>query len=180
MRKIALIAVFIAPLLVTGCGDGSQLEDIIKSKINDPKSAQFKDATFSQNGNRACISWNSKNSTGGYESWKTSEFRKTKESNWVISSFSGSIDHCSENAFKTIEAENDAHRKALELYKGPRSITAEEIVAFMSQGICADLYHRYIDLSRSAALGESGESTSKNLKDIENGFSNRTCKTQGT
>jgi hypothetical protein len=56
------------PLAITllGCGEESKIRDLVRENLKDPDSAQFKDFIISNNDSVACITWNAKNSKGGY------------------------------------------------------------------------------------------------------------------
>lgn len=56
------------PLDITllGCGEESKIRDLVRENLKDPDSVQFEDFIISNNDSVACITWNAKNSMGGY------------------------------------------------------------------------------------------------------------------
>ena len=110
--------VLLLPLLVAACGQGGQIENAVRDQLKDPDSAQFKDLVVSENGKRACVVWNAKNSMGGYGEWDVAELQKNNSS-WKINDMRGHESNCTSVGFKALDAipkaEFEATQKALEM-----------------------------------------------------------------
>ena len=85
-------------LFLAGCGEGSKIEKVISQRLKDPNSVQFKDMFVSSDGKRACITWNAKNSMGGYGEWDVAVLNKAN-SEWEVETMEGgSSDQCTQNS----------------------------------------------------------------------------------
>lgn len=79
---------------VTACGNtDSQIESLIRDRLLDSNSAQFKTIVKSASGSRACAIWNAKNTMGGYIEWQYTKFSKSG-GNWVISKVKEDSEFC--------------------------------------------------------------------------------------
>ncbi len=100
LKKIVLIS---SVLVLAACGENSKIEDAVRQQLKDPGSAQFKEATISASGLRACVVWNAKNSMGGYGDWSVAELTKA-ESGWNAHEMKGREGNCTEVGFRAVEA----------------------------------------------------------------------------
>ncbi|HRL94687.1 MAG TPA: hypothetical protein PK873_14130 [Pseudomonas sp.] len=105
--RLILLTMF----LLSACNGGSELQNAVLENLNDPDSAKFKEEIVSEDGKKACIVWNSKNTMGGYGDWKVAELR-FEDAKWVAEKMEGHEYNCSEIAFKAIDAMNAAHDPA--------------------------------------------------------------------
>ena len=110
--------ILLLPILVAACGQGGQIEKAVREKLKDPDSAKFKDLVVSDNGERACVVWNAKNSMGGYGEWDVAELQKVNSS-WKVNDMRGKESNCTSVGFKALDeiskAEFEATQKALEM-----------------------------------------------------------------
>lgn len=118
MRK--LISAILLLAFLVGCGDSSTIKSIIKSKLNDPDSAKFKELVFSKNGEMACIPWNAKNQAGGYGEWKYTLLLKEGNSSWqILEDEKADSDICTKNGIEAhwlvVEAGGTAFIEAISL-----------------------------------------------------------------
>jgi len=130
-------------LFLAGCGEGSKVEKVISQRLKDPSSVQFKDMFVSSDGKRACITWNAKNSMGGYGEWDVAVLNKAN-SEWEVETMEGgSSDQCTQNSLdirekfnRTIEeqllaAKTIERRKKLEKMKDVSDYIPVEVRAQM-------------------------------------------------
>ena len=117
MKRITeiLAVAGLSSLLLSGCSQSSGVEDAVRSNLKDPESAKFKELMLSDSGHFACVSWNAKNSFGGYGNWDTALLKKT-DLGWVVENMK--IEGCSEHV-KQIE---DLEKAAADFDRGSREI----------------------------------------------------------
>ncbi len=72
-------------LLLSGCSQQSAVEEVVQNHLKDPTSAIFKDYVASDGNQYACISWNARNSFGGYAGWDVA-FLKKVDGDWTVES----------------------------------------------------------------------------------------------
>ncbi|KQT42519.1 MULTISPECIES: hypothetical protein [unclassified Methylophilus] len=72
-------------LFLSGCSQKSAVEEVVQNHLKDPTSAIFKDYVASDGNQYACISWNAKNSFGGYTGWDVA-FLKKENGVWIVES----------------------------------------------------------------------------------------------
>ncbi|NIB45138.1 hypothetical protein HBA55_36505 [Pseudomaricurvus alkylphenolicus] len=97
-------------LLIAGCSDQSEIQELVSSRLKDPDSAKFRNFSVSKTGNRACIEWNAKNSFGGYTKWKFAHFQDV-EGTWRIVDPSTYSDRwCTESEADAILARNQIYQ----------------------------------------------------------------------
>jgi len=110
--------ILLLPILLAACGQGGQIEKAVREKLKDPDSAKFKDLVVSENGERACVVWNAKNSMGGYGDWDVAELQKINSS-WKVNDMRGNESNCTPVGFKALDAipkaQFEATQKALEM-----------------------------------------------------------------
>lgn len=98
------IALFVMLVLLAACGEGSKIKDVIRNNLKDPGSANFKDLVVSEDGKRACIVWNAKNSMGGYGDWNIAELKKdglaANGDKWIVKDMKGLSQNCTEISFR--------------------------------------------------------------------------------
>ena len=75
MKKSMSALSIVLALIACGQDDKAKIENAIRSSLNDPSSAQFKDFVISTRSRFACVSWNAKNKMGGYSDWQLARFR---------------------------------------------------------------------------------------------------------
>lgn len=161
--------------VLTSCGDDSKIKDVVRQKLKDPGSAQFKDTIFSADNNRACIVWNAKNSMGGYGDWDVAELKKGN-TEWIVKELKGSKYNCSEIGFKALDAgekaEMGARLKAIEILQKAKNISGKEAAEISSSGICNMLVFHYVYNSKRSAEyrirqdSEMLENSEKYLKEV--------------
>jgi hypothetical protein len=144
-------------LMLSACGgEESKIKNVVQQNLKDPSSVQFKDVVISENGWRACIIWNAKNSMGGYGDWNVAELRKIG-SEWTAHEMNGSSSNCSESAFKAIDAgekaEIDAKEKAIELLQKAKNISSEE-ASKLATGVCNAAVYNFVFYSKELAKAQ--------------------------
>lgn len=77
--------------------DQSEIQEVIKSQLNDPSSAIFKEFTKSDD-DVACIAYNAKNGFGGYGDWAYGKLIK-KQSKWIVLNLKENQEYCSQEYF---------------------------------------------------------------------------------
>ncbi len=80
---IGLLALYVGVLSLNLSMAANELENLILPHVSDVNSAKFSTPMFATNNKTACMDWNSKNGSGGYESLKTASFSNT-ESGWIL------------------------------------------------------------------------------------------------
>lgn len=108
-----IVAVTSLLFLLTGCGEQSTFEKLIKADLIDSESAQFRDLVLSDNKSRACLSYNAKNRFGGYVGWSVAMFEK-REAGWHLTVLNSSPMNCSEPYFTAMD-ESEKAKKIAEL-----------------------------------------------------------------
>lgn len=63
-------------LLLTGCSEQASVKEAVQYHLKEPSSAEFKDYVASDGNQYACISWNARNSFGGYTGWEVAYLEK--------------------------------------------------------------------------------------------------------
>lgn len=114
-----LLSLLLVSLL--GCSPSSGIEEAIRVHLKDPSSAQFKNLVVNADKTRACVTWNARNSLGGYAEWTTSELR-FKESNWVIKEMEQSPSLCSREYFDLLDEEKELAKKVLKMDGVPEEL----------------------------------------------------------
>ncbi len=89
-------------LLASGCGSESEIKDAIRQSLKDPDSAKFQELVTNKAGDRACASFNAKNSMGGYGDWQIAELRKIN-SKWTVQTFNGDASNCNEASWRNAD-----------------------------------------------------------------------------
>lgn len=87
-------------LFLTGCSEQSSVEEVVQNHLKDPTSAIFKDYVVSDGNQYACISWNAKNSFGGYTGWEVAYLKKM-DGVWTVDSMKHAP--CSEEDLNSFE-----------------------------------------------------------------------------
>jgi hypothetical protein len=165
-------------LLVAACGEESQMQNLVREQLRDPDSAKFKDVVTSEDGRRACIQWNAKNSMGGYGDWQVSELLKDG-THWAIVEFEGSPGDCNEVGFKSkddvVIAKRAAFQKAKEILRTSRSISDSDAEKLLTEGSCKQLFRSYGISAELNARWESKGNFDHILKKQEERFRDGTC-----
>ena len=151
MLRITLLFVSSA---LAACGEESRIKDVVKHRLKDPESAQFKDTIYSPDGKRACLIWNAKNSMGGYGNWNIAELKKM-ESEWIVNNLDGSKYNCSDAGFKALDAgekaEADAKVRAIEQLGKVKHISSADARTLGLTGECRSLVWTYAYYAKNVA-----------------------------
>ena len=119
-----LLGVLLIILVMTACGGNSEIEEVIRNNVKDPASAQFKDLVISDNGKRACIAWNAKNSLGGYSDWHFAEL-KNAGNGWTVLNMEQTPSRCTAQLFKLRDDFLKIREKILNMEGGSEEIRAK-------------------------------------------------------
>jgi len=151
------LRILLIPLLLTACGQSSQIENAVRNRLKDPDSVKFKDVVISEKGDRACIVWNAKNSLGGYGSWEVAELQKNA-SDWTIVDMDGSELNCTPSGFKALDAiakaEYEAPQRVLEILAkstGQKFANIEDYTKLEGHRGCSRLAKEYVRKSGGLA-----------------------------
>jgi hypothetical protein len=154
MLSRLLLAAGLVSLTLGACGNPevAKIKAVLKERLKDPESAQFKTLVISDSGQEACVVWNAKNSMGGYADWKMA-WVLNENSKWRVSNpdmANGLIFDCADPAFKIWVADREASQKreklavsqaeaqAYSTIKQAKGISLEEAVA-IGKSKCAKL-----------------------------------------
>ena len=152
MKK--LLVLYFLVLTLTACGEDSKIKEAVKNGLADPNSAQFKSPLVSTDGKRSCVIWNAKNSTGGYDDWKTAELKKGAVG-WVIEHMDGNEDNCSESGFKAIDVGKrvfaDTWTQAIKILEKSKNISGDKAYELISTGVCSSVASEFTYNARMSA-----------------------------
>lgn len=180
MRKITIILSTLFAL--SGCGEESKIKEHIRANLNDPGSAQFKDSIISKNGLTACITWNAKNSMGGYGEWSKAEL-VMGDSGWQVINMKANPYRCSEEAF-TARARldtviSDAKNEAIALLQKALNLSLPEIATLAETPECRltiSIYAQHAeDVIKNTANGISDNYTNTQYIDFRNKLKSGNC-----
>lgn len=154
------LAILLSAVALVACGEQSAIEAAVKENLKDPESARFADLVVSKSGSRACVSWNAKNSFGGYGEQSIAELAKANDV-WTVEEMKGRAQNCGEPGFKAREAEvvaeKEAAVKVLATIQRVRSMTREQ-AELLARHDCSGMMVAYTvaakALARATALGQ--------------------------
>lgn len=158
MRKIFVLLPLV--FMLAACGEESKIKDAVRNSLKDPGSAQFKDAIISAKKNMACITWNAKNSMGGYGNWSTAELAK-EDSEWIVQEMQGNPDNCTQDHF-LIE---NAKLEAIDLLQKAKNISKTEAVE-LAENQCRSLVNTYIFAVKIDSMGPNAFKLTKDYEDF--------------
>ncbi len=98
-----IIPIVAIALAAFGCSsDNTDVENVIKQRLKDPESARFQSIAMNSAKNIACVTWNAKNSFGGYGESTLSSLRKTADS-WQIDNLEVQDDYCTQQYLDALD-----------------------------------------------------------------------------
>lgn len=92
----------ITAIILTGCSNESEVQELVRSQLKDPDSAKFGDLIVSTSKKTACIYWNAKNSFGGYTEGNIAELSKDGDS-WIIIKLESPYSSCTQDDLDSSE-----------------------------------------------------------------------------
>jgi hypothetical protein len=93
MRFILMSLVLV---LISGCGDSSEIKKLVRDRLIDPDSAKFGELLLGNKKSWACIEVNSKNRMGGYSGTAVARLQKYGHG-WEVEGIDERFDWCTEN-----------------------------------------------------------------------------------
>jgi hypothetical protein len=180
VKKILIITSIL--ILLSGCTEEKNIEQAIRTKLNDPNSAQFKDLIKNGDGSTACITWNSKNSTGGYSKWAQAELSKDG-SDWKVINLNTNPKRCTSEAFtareKIADAQSNAYAEATEILKSslnPSRTSAEELAKIEECKLIIFVYSRFAKaLITNTANGTRDQHAETQYKELKSKLKSGDC-----
>jgi hypothetical protein len=169
-------------IAISGCSEESEIKDVIRANLKDPKSAQFKDYIESSDDITACITWNAKNGMGGYGEWEMAELKKS-ENGWEIVSLNTNPNLCSKEAFsarkKISSAQEDAKYEAIQTLKKSLNISQSEVEKLAKSDECKltiSIYSQYAEeIIKNIANGTRDSYAEQQHIELQRKFESGNC-----
>jgi hypothetical protein len=122
MKKFFVILMLVTTLSACdGNNDQSEIQNSVKNYLKDPESAKFKDFIITKNRQFACVTYNAKNSFGGYGEWSIALFEREENGLWQIKDMkfeeSPNPYFCTASNFESLNTAHENMKTLLEILK---------------------------------------------------------------